>query len=162
MACGSPEVRQRQLEQYREGYLRSNPATSPEIDLAKILKDMESLIEQKRKLFPDDHRQIVSAKVVHGRETTIASKSHRIALSNGWEKRGHSETEHDTGRQQATDPAQARQKLQKGLRDYLAGNDPGPIAFSLKRTKKASETYPLKLTQLQRETLLQFSRLSRA
>ena len=38
-------------------------------------------------------------------------------------------------------PAQARQKLQKGLIDYLAGNDRGPIAFRLKRTKKASETY---------------------
>src|SRR5271166_4507787 len=63
LACGSPEVRQRQLEHFREGYLRFNPATSP-IDLAKILKDMESLIERKLKLFPDDHRQIVSAKVV--------------------------------------------------------------------------------------------------
>jgi hypothetical protein len=58
-------------------------------------------------------------------------------------------------------PAQARQKLQKGLSDYLAGNDPGPIVFRLKRTKKASETYPLKLTQQQRETLLQCTRLSR-
>jgi len=51
-------------------------------------------------------------------------------------------------------PAQARQKLQKGLEDYLAGNDTGPIVFRLKRTKKASHTYPLKLTQQQRETLL--------
>ena len=59
-------------------------------------------------------------------------------------------------------PQQARQKLQKGLRDYLAGNDPGPIVFRLKRTKKASETYPLKLTQLQRETLLQFTQLKRS
>ena len=58
-------------------------------------------------------------------------------------------------------PQQARQKLQKGLIDYLAGNDPGPIVFRLKRTKKASETYPLKLTQLQRETLLQFTQLNR-
>lgn len=58
-------------------------------------------------------------------------------------------------------PAQARQKLKKGLRDYLAGNDPGPIVFRLKRTKKASETYPLKLTQQQRESLLHCPRLSR-
>ena len=58
-------------------------------------------------------------------------------------------------------PAQARQKLQKGLSDYLAGNDPGPIVFRLKRTKKASETYPLKLTQQQRETLLRCTHLSR-
>ena len=58
-------------------------------------------------------------------------------------------------------PRQARQKLQKGLADYLAGNDPGPIVFRLKRTKKASETYSLKLTQQQRETLLRCTQLSR-
>ena len=63
MACCPPEVRQRQLEQYKEGYLRFNPATSPG-DLANILKDMELLIERKLKMFPDDKRQIVSARVV--------------------------------------------------------------------------------------------------
>ena len=63
MACGSPQVRQRQLEQYKEGDLRFNPATSPG-DLANILKDMELLIERKLKMFPDDKRQIVSARVV--------------------------------------------------------------------------------------------------
>ena len=63
MACGSPEVRRRQLEQYKEGYLRFNPGTSPS-DLANILKDMELLIERKLRMFPDDKRQIVSARVV--------------------------------------------------------------------------------------------------
>jgi hypothetical protein len=63
MACCPPEVRQRQLEQYKEGYLRFNPATSPS-DLANILKDIEMLIERKLKMFPEDKRQIVSAKVV--------------------------------------------------------------------------------------------------
>ena len=58
-------------------------------------------------------------------------------------------------------PAQARQKLQKGLSDYLAGNGPETIVFRLKRTKKANHTYPLKLTQQQRETLLEFTNLSR-
>src|ERR1700693_2509235 len=58
-------------------------------------------------------------------------------------------------------PQQARQRIQKGLRDYLAGKNPGPIVFRLKRTRKASETYPLKLTQLQRQTLLRFTHLSR-
>jgi hypothetical protein len=58
-------------------------------------------------------------------------------------------------------PAQVRQKFQKGLMDYLAGNDPGPLVFRLKPTKKAGETYPLKLTQKQRETLLRWTRLSR-
>jgi len=63
MACVSPEVRQRQLEQYREEYLQFNPATSP-TDLANILKDMESLIARKLKMFPNDKRQIVNARVV--------------------------------------------------------------------------------------------------
>lgn len=63
MACGSPEVRRQQLEQYIEGYRRFNPATRPS-DLAKIRLDMESLIERKLRLFPDDERQIVSARVV--------------------------------------------------------------------------------------------------
>ena len=63
MACGSPEVRERQLEQYAEGYLQHNPGTSSS-DLADIIKDMELLIERKLELFPDDHRQIVNARVV--------------------------------------------------------------------------------------------------
>jgi hypothetical protein len=63
MACGSPEARRQQLEQYVEGYLRFNPATSPS-DLAGIRSDMESLIGRKLELFSLDQRQIVSAKVV--------------------------------------------------------------------------------------------------
>ena len=63
MACDSPKVRQRQLEQYGEGYLQYNPGTSPS-DLANIIKDMELLIERKLELFPDDHRQIIDARVV--------------------------------------------------------------------------------------------------
>src|ERR1035438_9918141 len=63
MACGSLEVRQRQLAQYKEGYLRFNRATSPN-DLANIVKDMEVLIERKLEMFPDDKRQIVSARVL--------------------------------------------------------------------------------------------------
>ena len=74
MACGSPEVRQRQLEQYKEGYLRFNPVTSPD-DLANIIKDMESLIERKLIMFPDDHRQIVSARVV------MVGKEYRIEVA---------------------------------------------------------------------------------
>jgi len=74
MACGSQEVRQRQLEQYVEGYQRFNPATSPD-DLAKIRKDMESLIERKLQMFPDYQRQIVSAVVV------MAGKDYRIEVA---------------------------------------------------------------------------------
>ena len=74
MACGSPEVRQRQLEQYVEGYQRFNPAVSPD-DLAKIRKDMESLIERKLQMFPDDQGQIVSAKIV------VVGKDYRIEVA---------------------------------------------------------------------------------
>ncbi|QEL17825.1 plasmid pRiA4b ORF-3 family protein [Limnoglobus roseus] len=58
-------------------------------------------------------------------------------------------------------PAQARQKLQTGLADYLAGRGSEAIVFRLKRTKKASHTYPLKLTPQQRETLLRCTHLGR-
>jgi len=63
MACASPENREQQLQQYAESYRRFNPTISPD-DLAKIVKDMETLIERKLKMFPDDHRQIVDASVV--------------------------------------------------------------------------------------------------
>ena len=73
MACGPPEVRQRQLEQYRQGYLQHNPGTSPG-DLANIVKDMELLIDRKLELFPDDRRQVVDARVVK------AGKKYRIEV----------------------------------------------------------------------------------
>jgi hypothetical protein len=79
MACVSPEVRRQQLEQYREGYLRFNPQTSP-ADVAAIVQDMEQLIERKLKLFPDDKRQVVDAKVVKvgdGYRIEIASATFR-------------------------------------------------------------------------------------
>lgn len=63
MACSSPEMRERQLEQYAESFLQHNPGTSPS-DVADNIKDLELLIEQKLKLFPDDHRQVVDARVV--------------------------------------------------------------------------------------------------
>ncbi len=74
MACGSPEVRQQQLEQYVEGYRGNNPATSPG-DLANVLKVMESLMERKLAMFPEDKRQIVSAKVV------MVGKGYRIEVA---------------------------------------------------------------------------------
>ena len=63
MACGSPDIRLQQLEQYVEGYRQNNPAISPS-DLANVRKVMESLMERKLEMFPEDKRQIVSAKVV--------------------------------------------------------------------------------------------------
>ena len=63
MACGSPDVRQYQLEKFRESYQRFNPTVTA-ADLAHIVKDIESLMERKLKLFPHDKRQVVSAQVV--------------------------------------------------------------------------------------------------
>lgn len=56
---------------------------------------------------------------------------------------------------------EARAKLAQGVRDYLAGHDTGPISFRLKPTRKATEPYPLKLTQKQRESMIHFTRIRR-
>jgi hypothetical protein len=74
MACGSPELRRQQLEQYVEGYRQNNPTISPS-DFANVRKVMESLMERKLELFPDDKRQIVSAKVV------MVGKDYRIEVA---------------------------------------------------------------------------------
>jgi hypothetical protein len=54
---------------------------------------------------------------------------------------------------------QARGKIAKAMRDVVAGNDPGPITFRLKRTKRADEIYPLKLTRQQRESMIHATRI---
>ena len=74
MACGSPEVRRQQLEQYVEGYRHNNPAASRS-DLANIRKVMESLMERKLEMFPDDKRQIVSSEIV------MVGKDYRIEVA---------------------------------------------------------------------------------
>ena len=107
MACGSPEVRQRQLDRYREGYLRSNPETFP-ADLAKSIKDMEALIASKLKMFPDDHRQIVSARAV------MVGNAYRIDVTSAtlplWLGKGqHLEIKHDIRRQAADSRAGPRE-----------------------------------------------------
>ena len=74
MACGSPEDRRQQLEQYIEGYRQHNPTSSPS-DLANVRKVMESLMERKLEVNPDDKRQIVSAKIV------MVGKGYRIEVA---------------------------------------------------------------------------------
>jgi len=63
MACASPANRRQQLQQFADSYRRFNPTISPD-DLARIVEDMETLIERKLRMFPDDRRQIVDARVV--------------------------------------------------------------------------------------------------
>jgi hypothetical protein len=74
MACGSSEMRRQQLEQYVEGYRQSNPPISPD-NLANIRKVMESLMERKLEMFPEDKRQIVSANIV------MVGKDYRIEVA---------------------------------------------------------------------------------
>jgi hypothetical protein len=63
MACASPANRRQQLQQFADSYRCFNPTISPD-DLARIVEDMETLIERKLRMFPDDRRQIVNARVV--------------------------------------------------------------------------------------------------
>ena len=74
MACGTPDIQRQQLEKYVQGYRQNNPAVSPS-DLANILKVMQSLIERKLELFPEEKRQVVSAKVV------MVGKDYRIEVA---------------------------------------------------------------------------------
>ena len=73
MACCSPEMRRKQLEQYIEAIRRFNPAHTSG-NLANIGREMESLMERKLEMFPEDQRQIVSAKVV------MVGKDYRIEV----------------------------------------------------------------------------------
>ena len=54
---------------------------------------------------------------------------------------------------------QARGKIAKAMSDLVAGDYSGPISFRLKPTKKPGETYPLKLTWHQRDSLIHCTRI---
>ena len=54
---------------------------------------------------------------------------------------------------------QARSKIAKAVSDLMAGHDPGVISFHLKPTKKADQTYPLRLTGQQRASLIHATRI---
>lgn len=58
-------------------------------------------------------------------------------------------------------PAEARQKFEQVCDEFLAGESPGTISFRLKRPHRAGQLYPLKLTELQRRSLLEFTEVSR-
>lgn len=62
MACNTPELRTKHLDQYVQGYGNFNPDADAE-HLADIRKDMEKLIEVKLRLFPHDLRQVVAARI---------------------------------------------------------------------------------------------------
>jgi len=68
MACNPPEARRRMLDQYVDSYRTYNPHTASE-DLSAIRRDMETLMQNKLRLFPDVRSQIVSAQI-----TQVAGK----------------------------------------------------------------------------------------
>ena len=77
MACNPPEVRNRSLDQYIKSYRSYNPEVTDE-EISAILSDMERLIQNKLRLFPDVHKQIVGAQVtqVEGKDRIdVASAS---------------------------------------------------------------------------------------
>ena len=62
IACNSPEVRGRLLEQYVESYRSYNPNVSDE-NISGVRNNMELLIQNKLRLFPSIHKHIVGAQL---------------------------------------------------------------------------------------------------
>jgi len=63
MACNMPELREKHLAQYVQRYGNFTPEADAD-DLANVRKDMETLIERKLKMFPDDLRQVIGARII--------------------------------------------------------------------------------------------------
>jgi len=66
MACNTPELREKHLVQYVRGFGKVN-ADADADDLANVRKDMETLIARKLKMFPNDLRQVIGAKIISER-----------------------------------------------------------------------------------------------
>ena len=62
IACNSSESRTTDIDQYISSYRSFNPDASEE-DLAGVRSDMETLIQNKLRLFPDVNKQIVGAQL---------------------------------------------------------------------------------------------------
>ncbi len=63
LACNTPELRKRHLDKYMLEYRKNNPGADEE-QVAGVRSNMEMLIETKLAKFPNDLRQIVSARIV--------------------------------------------------------------------------------------------------
>ena len=62
IACNPPDVWDRSLDQYVESYKSYNPKLSDE-DVSRIRNTMAKLTQNKSRLFPAVHKQIVGAKI---------------------------------------------------------------------------------------------------
>ena len=78
MACNTPELRKKHLDQYVRGYGKFTPDADAE-HLANVRKDMETLIETKLKVFPNDLRQVIGARIIsEGGKERIEAAAMRV------------------------------------------------------------------------------------
>ena len=63
IACNPPDVWDRSLDQYVESYKSYNPELSDDKDVSEIRSTMAKLTQNKSRLFPAVHKQIVGAKI---------------------------------------------------------------------------------------------------
>jgi hypothetical protein len=78
IACNSPDLRKKNLDDYMREYRRFNPGADEE-ELAGVRSNMEKLIETKLKMFPTDLRQIVGARIFPpGGKDRIETMSARV------------------------------------------------------------------------------------
>jgi len=78
LACSPPDKRSELLNKYLDSYGDSYPDTTKE-NMAAIREDMETLIQEKLRLFPNVNKQIVNAQVTRtpeGDRIDIASITH--------------------------------------------------------------------------------------
>jgi len=65
IACMPDHRRSQLIDQYMASYERFNPDVS-QSHIDGVRSDMEKLIQEKLRLFPDDRRQIVGAQIICG------------------------------------------------------------------------------------------------
>jgi hypothetical protein len=75
LACSPAEAMGELLDQFMANYRKCNPAADPE-QCRGVRQDMELLIQQKIKKYPEVIRQIVSCKL-----TVVDGKDHIVVLS---------------------------------------------------------------------------------
>lgn len=63
LACGDPESLEHQLASWARTYAQFNPDAAAD-DVAAKARFVANLIEPKRNMYPDEHRQILDARIV--------------------------------------------------------------------------------------------------
>lgn len=63
MACGNPDTFQQQMDSWAKTHATLNPVMDA-AEIASKTRFIAKLIERKRNLYPDEHRQILDARIV--------------------------------------------------------------------------------------------------